>query len=388
MQSYLAVVAFLLFGQVAGDGRYPGYPEAGGSAAVESAAGQETAPWEAPPVTPREQAPARDAAAVGGGAASNSVVPKAEPPQQAMKPIDLLESLSQPPVSGRLAGEAVTLIDAVATASSRSEQTAIVAAYWQLSTAITDYYLALRESTELETSLGGITQPGAAWQEAKRAQATRVQLARRTAELAQLELHKLMKSSAIDGLPLPVDKPHVGAYETRYEQNFAGRQTNRSREMHEAIPVIYDNLKHQMAQVRADQNWLDLVSRQRRPQSDGTLLLKTHELLGLRRRQFVQTVLEYNLQIARYSELASPGRVGTQRLVAMLIERPSASIPGRDSSGVSTASAEEPADSGNSLRNQNQTFAPESRDVLPRDVRREPTGGKNGEHSILVQPIR
>ena len=92
---------------------------------------------------------------------SNSVVPKAEPPRQAMKPIDLIESLSQPPVSGRLAGEAVTLIDAVATASSRSEQTAIVAAYWNLSTAITDYYLALRESTEIETSLGGITQPGA-----------------------------------------------------------------------------------------------------------------------------------------------------------------------------------------------------------------------------------
>ena len=125
------------------------------------------------------------------------------------------------------------------------------------------------------------------------------------------------------------------------------------------------------------------MSRQRRPQSDGTLLLKTHELLGLRRREFVQTVLDYNLQIARYSELASPGRVGNQRLVAMLIERPSASIPGRDSSGVSTASAEEPADVGNSLRNQNQTFAPDSRDVLPRDVRREPADGAQGERSMF-----
>ena len=37
MQSYLAVVAFLLFGQVAGDVRYPGYSADGSSAAEQSA---------------------------------------------------------------------------------------------------------------------------------------------------------------------------------------------------------------------------------------------------------------------------------------------------------------------------------------------------------------
>lgn len=385
MQS-LALVALLLMGQVAGDSRYGAYDASGEGQPAESTTPLETPatePWEQPPVTPR------DAVAPTATQPVERTTPAATAPpahrtasQPTTKPADLLESLSRPPISGRLGGEVVTLTEAIANCNSRDEQTAAVSAYWDLSAALTDYYLSARESTELETLRKGISQPSPAWQEARRLLTGRMQVSRRSAELAQYRLHRLMKRSANAGLPLPADKPHAGAYETRYEQNFNGRETSSSRDLHELVPAMYEQLKLQAAHVADDQQWLELVSRQRNPQSDGKLLLKTHELVSLRRREFVRALRDYNLQIVRYTELASPGRVGTQRLVAMLIDSPSVVPPGRDNSGVATTSAEEPIDSSNPLRTGPQTFSGEDR-----NVRRAPTD-KKGERSILVQPQR
>ena len=405
MHSFLAVIAFTLFGQVAADGRYENFQPEGATAGLEAdaggqlgsggqlEAGGQAEPWDVSPVTPREQTPdpgksvmprAADALQRREGAVEKPVNRvEVAASTNVVKPVDLFEMLSRPPVSGRLGGELVTLTEAVATASSRAEQTAIVEAYWKLSTALIDYYLSVREATELSTSLQGITTPGADWQEARRAQASQLQVKRRTAELAQYELHRLMKSSAIDGLPLTVDLPHAGAYETRYKENFGDRQSSRAERLHELIPAAYENLKLQALQIASDERWLQLVSRQRSPQSDGTGLLKTHELLSLRRREFVQAVRDYNLQIARYSELATPGRVGTQRLVAMLIENPSLSAPGGERSGVATTSGEEPVQRESAPRGGNRTFAPQER-----DVRREPAAEIEGQRSILVRPTK
>jgi hypothetical protein len=54
---------------------------------------------------------------------------------------------------------------------------------------------------------------------------------------------------------------------------------------------------------------------------DGTATLRALEFLALRRRAFVQFVRDYNRRIARYTELATPGAVGAERLVTMLIKR-------------------------------------------------------------------
>lgn len=388
MQS-LALVALVLLGQVAGDSRYGAYDSAAAGGSPQDVASppettSTTEPWDQPPVTPRDTAtpPASQPLERSAPPASTSVTSPATA-QQTVKPADLLESLSRPPISGRLGGEIVTLTEAIANCNSREEQTEVVSAYWDLSAALTDYYLSARESTELKTLLQSISQPSPAWQEARQLQTNRMQVARRTAELAQYRLHRLMKGSATDGMPLPADKPHAGAYETRYEQNFNGRETDRSRDLHELVPAMYAHLKLQAAQVTDDQSWLDLVSRQRNPQSDGKLLLKTHELVSLRRREFVRALRDYNQQIVRYTELASPGRVGTGRLVAMLIETPSVTPPGRDNSGVATTSGEEPLRSSNPLRTRPQTFSGEDR-----NVRREPTDDVKGERSILVKPQR
>ena len=55
------------------------------------------------------------------------------------------------------------------------------------------------------------------------------------------------------------------------------------------------------------------------------------ELLALNRRAFVQIAKDYNLQISRYTRLATPGDIDTGRLVAMLIRTSSPTLADRSS---------------------------------------------------------
>jgi hypothetical protein len=64
---------------------------------------------------------------------------------------------------------------------------------------------------------------------------------------------------------------------------------------------------------------------------EGIETLSALELLALRRRAFVQIARDYNRRIARYTELSTPGDIGAERLVAMLIKvsaPPTATRPG------------------------------------------------------------
>jgi hypothetical protein len=102
-------------------------------------------------------------------------------------------------------------------------------------------------------------------------------------------------------------------------------------------------------------------------------------LLSLRRREFVREVSDYNIQIARYTHMASPAQVETERLVAMLIETTqTASAPGRGSD-ITRTSAEEPVT--------NQSTAPRTFvEDEPPAARSEPPTKEGEERSILVQP--
>jgi hypothetical protein len=296
-----------------------------------------------------------------------------------IKPSELLRLLASPPTTGQLTGSPIALSEAISGSATRGEQTSRVSAYWELSTAVTDYYLALRESTELETLRQSISRPSFAWDEARLALSARVEAARLTAEAAQNRLQSLRRLAAGGDLPLPSDLPHSGAYETRYEENFAGRDSAAALQLSVLLPQLHQELRNEAASVAADQQWLQTVSQQRDSQSDGALLLKTYELLSLRRREFVREVSDYNFQIARYSHMASPGQVETERLVAMLIETTqTASAPGRGSD-ITRTSAEEPVT--------NQSTAPRTFvEDEPPAARSEPPTKEGEERSILVQP--
>jgi len=290
------------------------------------------------------------------------------------KPSELYRKLLSPPINNRLPGSKIGLAEVVRGANSRGQQTRRVEAYWDLTAAVTDYHLSLLELTEFDVLRASVSQPSQRWQQAKQLFAGRVHVSEHSAMAAQYRLLSLMgrSNTSSNRLPLPGDLPHCGAYDTRYDQIFGNRVGNRgnqpsryAQELHNLLPQRHQDLRRQAAGVATARDWLDRVSDHRGQQDDGTGLLKSHELLILRRRAFVYTVRDYNLQIARYSELASPGNVGSDRLVAMLI-RVATKRPGRwNSSSSSSSSGIERTSAVEELRASDRrprTFVPDSDD--------------------------
>jgi hypothetical protein len=119
-------------------------------------------------------------------------------------------------------------------------------------------------------------------------------------------------------LPLPTDIPHCGDYHTRYDQIFAGRSSAEAQQLAALLPKRYSELKDACAAVTRAEEWLNSTAS--RDASDGVETMRALELLALRRRAFVQIARDYNRRIARYTELSTPGDVGSERLIGMLIK--------------------------------------------------------------------
>jgi len=297
-------------------------------------------------------------------------------------PANLMRTLLKPSVHGQLTGAPLSLVDVLRGARTRAEQTQRVEAYWDLSAAVADYYLAVRETTELATLRASVSQPSAHWEQARQSLDARAQVARRSARAAQYHLQHLLRRTEDSLLPLPRDLPHCGAYNTRYDEIFSNRRSREALQLHELLPLRYRDLQNQARGVTAAREWLDTVSQRRNPQTDGTGLLKAHELLILRRRAFVYTVRDYNMKIARYTELASPGEVAADRLVAMLIRVSSEGSATWNRPGIKRLSAEQSANAPNSAQRRKKTFANSDWN----QARRIPTTSDGTEHSILVHP--
>ena len=307
--------------------------------------------------------------------------PLAESSDPKIKPSQLMRSLLKPPASGQLAGKPLQLAEAVSGARSRDEQTRRVEAYWDLSAAVTEYYLALRETTDHGTLRQSVTRPSPQWEQSRQSFDERVQVARRSAQAAQFRLQRMLGRSENSPLPLPGDMPHCGAYNTRFDQIFGGRpQAPEAQQLHELLSRSHHELRSQAAGVAAAHQWLMTVSERRDPQTDGTGLLNAHELLLLRRRAFVDTVRSYNTSIARYTEIASPGQVETGRLVAMLIHTKDNTNKSWNQRGIRRTSAEEAIASG-SAGDPPSTFAERQRNQSNRVETRQ----EGAERSILTK---
>ncbi|NOY29113.1 MAG: hypothetical protein GXP28_02735 [Planctomycetes bacterium] len=287
-------------------------------------------------------------------------------PATTIKPSELIRSLLKPPTTGQLAGSPLSLAEAVEGANSRSEQTRRVEAYWDLSEATANYYRTLREMIALRTMQRSITQPSALWEQTRQSLDQREQAARRSAETAQARMQRMLGRTA-GPLPLASDLPHCGAYDTRYDQIFSGRlPAPEAQQLNKLLPLAHQQIRNQAAHVLAAHEWRETVSQRRDPQTDGRALLKAHELLSLSRQTFIQSLRSYNVNIARYAEIASPGQIGTGRLVAMLIYTDASQGSAWNRRGIRRTSGEEAIDRRDS--GQPRTFAEEA------------------EHSILTTP--
>jgi hypothetical protein len=257
----------------------------------------------------------------------------------------MMRAMLTPPSVSRLTGQPVALAQVVSSAPTREQQSECIEAYWDLCSSVADYYLSLHEQRELTRLRGllGNTSPIAAWQQAEAELAVRVNTSRVAALASQYRLASL--TNLVGGpssLPLPADVPHCGDYQTHYEHLFTNRPNAEAQELVALLPLRYEELRDGATAVKRAEEWLTA----QRGTADETALLRALELLALRRRAFVQIARDYNRRIARYSELAAPGDIGSDRLTSMLIKstagptatRTSTTVPppNRQSSGTST----------------------------------------------------
>lgn len=232
-----------------------------------------------------------------------------------LTPSAMMRAMLSPPAGSRLRGRLTSLQDVVTGAQNRGDQTARVEAYWDLCSSVADYYLGLREAEELRRLRSFVQQAGATWSQAESDLNIRVGTSQRAATASQLRLASLMGRSPGD-LPIPADAPHCASYDTQFEQIFASGAPAEARELAAVLPARYVELKVAAAAVSRGEQLVEDVARR---DSDGTVTLRTLELLALQRRAFVQIARDYNRRIARYSELASPGQISPVRLTSMLI---------------------------------------------------------------------
>jgi hypothetical protein len=240
-----------------------------------------------------------------------------------LKPAAMMRAMLTAPRDSQLPGNPVGLMEVLSSAVSRPDQTQRVEAYWDMCTSAADYYLALRERDELQRLRSFVPQAGATWEQEQKEMEVRIGTSLRAARASQLRLAGLIGRGP-GNLPLPADLPHCGNYNSHYQEIFGARPSPEAQELASLLPQRYEELKAAGAAVTRAEEWLDGIASMRTENSDGTASLRALELLALRRRAFVQIARDYNRRIARYAELATPGQIGAERLVGILIKRDSA----------------------------------------------------------------
>jgi hypothetical protein len=270
------------------------------------------------------------------------------PAASSSTPADILKGYLEAPAESQVKGTPLTLADALVNSLNRTEQSQRIAAYWDFSQAVAAYNLALKEHAELVTLQQGITSPAPAWQQARDAVDARLKMALDKVRVSQEYLTLLTGNTTPGYSPLPTDQPYCGAYETQYAQLFQNRSSLLAEQLNELLPRSFQDLSDRAADIETARQWMFKMSDARSPQSDGVELLKAYELYSARRRMFLDAVKDYNMAILRYTEIATPGTLETERLVAMLIRTGSSPQSTFDSDVQRAASEEAAAGSGSS----------------------------------------
>ncbi len=219
-----------------------------------------------------------------------------------------------PPSGSQLRGQPVALVDVIAGARTRAEQTQRVDAYWDMCSSIADYYLGLHEQEEMRKLRTYVQRVGPAWEQAEKEMSVRSGTSQRAALASQMRVASFMGRGA-SYLPLPADTPHCASYNTHFDQIFGRGGPAEAKELAVLLPLRYTELRDASTAVSRSEQDLDTVAATRSEVDS----LRALQLLALRRRAFVQIARDYNRRIARYSELASPGQVSPERLTGMLI---------------------------------------------------------------------
>ena len=258
----------------------------------------------------------------------------------------IAEAMALPPGSV-ISGRPLSLVQALSASQDRRQQLAITRAYWQTAEALAKYHYCLDHANQLgRLQVRPGDEPSL---QASRAAATALL---GEAELAvgsaQYELAALAQFPADAQLPLPADRPHVGAYRTNYQELFAARPApDRARLIDRTLPVRRMGIDQRAIAVQAAQDALTAaIDAYQAGQGNLASVVSGSGQLLTQQRAFIETVCRYNQDIAEYALIvAAPGAM-PQVLVGFMIKTPQES--GQSSSaewegGVRPAGLTEPA---------------------------------------------
>ncbi|HEY2882747.1 MAG TPA: hypothetical protein VGJ15_09945 [Pirellulales bacterium] len=221
---------------------------------------------------------------------------------------------------------------------SEDRRLATVAAYWRLCRTVSDYRWTLRELKNLEelAPARNSAVEGPMLSTSRAAADARTHEAEVALIRAEEALHSatgtnpsgLSPSSTTAGGAsttqsniFPSDRPLVGPYNTYYSSLFANRTpVGRTREINRELPVRLQAINVRTAAVQSAVAAVHTAEEAHaRGETDMRTVLACHEQLHQQRREFLDAVLQYNLDIAEYAATVANTGMSNDKFVAMLI---------------------------------------------------------------------
>jgi hypothetical protein len=256
----------------------------------------------------------------GRGEPLGGSAPAAETAHGKPRPPDILAQALARPAEAALAGKPITLLTAISRSTDRQQQLRIARAYWRLATAQADYHWALDQREKLKHH----TQTHTSAPETLSARASARADVRDTelmAAQAQQELADLMGGPAEDGLPLAADRPHVGGYNTYYEEIFSNRAPPaRIRLIHRMLPIRRKAIDAHAEAILAADDALEASGEEFQKNGQGlATILAALDQLKRERRIFMAAIRDYNQEIAEYLFAVAPPGTNDKTLVSKLI---------------------------------------------------------------------
>ncbi len=243
---------------------------------------------------------------LGCSLCAQAASPRVQPPEMVANALQL-------PTGAALSGQSLTLVNALSATMDRRQQLDITNAYWRLAQSVAVYHYCFDNKQRLDQ----LSSPAGDSAALRLAQAS-AEAALRQAELeaiaVQCELAGLIQLPPGTAMPMPADRPHVGAYRTNFQELFAGRTPPEPLVLIDRVlPIRRQAIDDRAAAVRAAEDVLAAVGN-----NADEAIAANRELLR-QQQTFIQLVCDYNRNIAEYGLAVAGPQTSPQALVATLI---------------------------------------------------------------------
>jgi hypothetical protein len=239
--------------------------------------------------------------------------------------LDAVESGEGPEIMAGLATRPLPLLEALERSGDRGRRLWITQAYWK----VVEKVAVLRWTAEAAGRLDLVAPSGdphdrATLDVAVASRLADVAAARAALVSAQQELVDLVRLSASEPLPWPIDRPLATSYETHFDVLFASRiATGRIRAIHRSLPLEHEEVDARAVAVLAAETALEMAENDHARGTRGIeSVIAAHAALLQQQRALAAAVTRYNDDIVEYVMAVADFSVPDEQFAAMLIGTP------------------------------------------------------------------